>query len=265
MMEKRKFRWKEKPMHGQYPRQMQEITTPEACYGWLKKVRLKVSTEALICAAQDQALATKAHATYILKTSQDPKCRMCKNKDETVSHLLTGCSKLAPTEYIRRHNEVARLVHRNICESYNIEVRRPRWKHEPEAVTENQEVKILWDFDIRTDRHITARRPDIVVIDKSKKTALVIDIAVPDDRNISTKEHEKITKYQELRVEIARLWNVRVEVVPVVIGALGAHTPKFVKYLDRIPGHHHVPELLKAALLGSAHILRFVLDLPESW
>ena len=68
----------------------------------------------------------------------------------------------------------------------------------PEAVTENSEVKILWDFSIRTDSKIQANKPDLVVVDKAKKTLLIIDIACPLDINIGKKEQEKILKYQEL-------------------------------------------------------------------
>lgn len=133
------------------------------------------------------------------------------------------------------------------------------------TVTENVKVKILWDFEIRTDRRIQCRRPDIITIDKEKGEALIVDIAIPEDRNLMTKEREKIDKYQDLRLEIQRLWNVRTRVIPVVIGAMGAHTDKLSGYLDTIPGTHRKAELIKAALLGSAHILRRILDLPESW
>ena len=66
--------------------------------------------------------------------------------------------------------------------------------HQPEAVTETEEVKMLWDFEIRTDRIIPARRPGIVVLNKSNGTATIIDVAVPSDRNIKTKEREKNRK-----------------------------------------------------------------------
>ena len=40
----------------------------------------------------------------------------------------------------------------------------------PEAAIETEEVKILWDFEIRTHHRIPARRPDIVVLDKGIRT-----------------------------------------------------------------------------------------------
>ena len=32
---------------------------------------------------------------------------------------------------------------------------------------ENEDYKLLWDFSVRTDHEIGARRPDLVIIDKS--------------------------------------------------------------------------------------------------
>ena len=263
-LEETRNNWKHKPLHGQYIRQISETTNNEAAFRWLSETGLKIETEALITAAQDQALPTKMTKAKIMKISHDTKCRLCKEKDETVSHLLSACPKLAGSQYIRRHNEVAKILHHGICKQHNIQTAERTWMHQPEAVTETEEVKILWDFEIRTDRIITARRPDIVVIDKATRTATIIDVAVPNDHNIKAKEQEKVEKYQDLRLEIQRLWNVKAQVVPVVIGALGSTTSDLPKHLEKIPGRHRPAALVKAALLGSSHILRKTLDLPES-
>ena len=59
---------------------------------------------------------------------------------------------------------------------------------------------------------------------------------------------------------------MQAEVIPIVIGAMGAHTTGLEGYLSKLAGEHRKSELVKAALLGSAHILRRVLeDLPEAW
>ena len=258
-------KWMNKPLHGQYPKQVLEVTDNEHAYQWMGKTGLKIETEALITAAQEQALNTNAHKAKILHTSSDSRCRMCKATDETITHITSGCQKLAQTEYLKRHNNVAKIIHKNICEEYDIETVTQPWLHKPESVTENNQVKILWDFEIRTDHVIPARRPDIVVVDKVKREATIIDVAVPSDRNIQDKETEKITKYQDLKLEIQKLWNVKAKVVPVVIGALGSTTAHLEQHLENIPGTHNVGSLLKSALLGSAHILRKVLDLPGIW
>ena len=76
-------------------------------------------------------------------------------------------------------------------------------------------MKVLWDFEVRTDRVIPARIPDLIVVDKHEKKATIIDVAVPMDRNINNKEQEKVQKYQDLKLEIQRLWNVKADVVPI--------------------------------------------------
>ena len=45
-------------MRGQYMREMDENIDKDKSWGWLKDGDLKACTEALICAAQDQALRT---------------------------------------------------------------------------------------------------------------------------------------------------------------------------------------------------------------
>jgi hypothetical protein len=37
---------------------------------------------------------------------------------------------------------------------------------------------------------------------------MLIDVAVPGDRNVIQKEAEKILKYKDLTIEIQRMWNV---------------------------------------------------------
>ena len=61
--------------------------------------------------------------------------------------------------------------------------------------------KVLWDFSIQTDHVIEAWRPDLVVVDKKRRTCKIIDFAVPGDSRIEEKEKEKIEKYQDLRRE----------------------------------------------------------------
>jgi len=51
------------------------------------------------------------------------------------------------------------------------------YEHQPNGVSENEDVKVLWYFNIQCDNVIEARRPDIVVVNKMKKAGLIIDIA----------------------------------------------------------------------------------------
>ena len=61
----------------------------------------------------------------------------------------------------------------------------------------------MWDFSIQTDHE--ARRLDLVVVDKKRKTCKIIDFAVPGDNRTEEKEKEKIEKYQDLRRELQKI------------------------------------------------------------
>ena len=94
-------------------------------------------------------------------------------------------------------------------------------EHYRESPMENTNYNILWDFSIQTDHVIQARRPDLVFIDKKNKHCKIMDVAIPGDSRIELKGREKVEKCQDLAREIRKLWNVKVEVIPIVLGSLG--------------------------------------------
>jgi hypothetical protein len=55
------------------------------------------------------------------------------------------------------------------------------------------------------------------------------------------------------------MWNVKIRVIPVIIGATGTIPKSFRKYVSNIPGNHEVRELQKTAIFGTAKIFRKVL------
>ena len=95
---------------------------------------------------------------------------------------------------------------------------------------------------------------------KNKRNCALTDIAIPGDIRVSEKEKEKIERYQELKREIKRMWNIRsIKVIPVVVGALGSTSKKLKKCIEELGVVKNTALLQKAALLGAACILRKVL------
>ena len=126
---------------------------------------------------------------------------------------------------------------------------------------ENEKCKILWDMTIQCDHVIEARRPDIVVVEKENNKAIIVDIASPWDHRVYEKEGEKIEKYQDLKREIGRLWGIRhlevvLEVVLVVVGALGVASNRLDAWLEKLGVTIRTGLLQKTALLGTTRILR---------
>jgi len=89
----------------------------------------------------------------------------------------------------------------------------------------------------------------------------LIDIAVPKDCNVGIKELEKKTKYKDLGIEIARMWDMKTINIPVVIGALGLIKKGMSKNISKISEQIRVELCQKIALLGTARILRKALSL----
>jgi hypothetical protein len=112
---------------------------------------------------------------------------------------------------------------------------------------------------VQTDRTIPNKRPDVIIRDNEKGTCMLVGVAISGDRNVIKKEAEDILKYKDLTIEIQRVWNVKIRVIPVIIGATGTISKSFRKYVSNITGNHEVRELQKTATLGTAHIIRRVL------
>jgi len=107
--------WKQKPLHGQFHTQWEALITAECVYKWLRASNLKFKTAALICAAQDQALCTNTFKTNVLRTSQNAVCWMCHSATEIIFHILIKCiSYICYTDYLKWHNSVASLLHKNM-------------------------------------------------------------------------------------------------------------------------------------------------------
>ena len=256
----RKTKWKEKTLHGQFLRQTEELADKDQ-WSWLTDGTLKRETESLIMAAQEQALRTNLVKAKIDKSQEDSKCRMCGKADESISHLLSECSKLSQKEYKRRHDWMGKKIHWEVCRKYGLEAKAKWYEHEPQAVCENEEYKILWDFSIQTDHVIEARRPDMIIVEKKNNKCQIIDFAVPYDTRVDEKEKEKIQKYQDLARELKKLWNKNVKVIPVIVGALGTTPSRLPKRLKEIGINTKIVELQKTVLLHSARILRKVLEI----
>ena len=128
-----------------------------------------------------------------------------------------------------------------------------------QPVLENDTHKLPCDFNIETDQLISARRPDHIIINNKKKRIWkIVDFAVPVNHRINLKESEKKDKYLDLARELKKLWNVKVTIVPIVIGALGTITKELLKGLEDLELGRRVETIQTTALLRTARILRRV-------
>ena len=83
-----------KDLHGQFERQTKVVKTLNS-WGWVKRGQLKGETESLIFAAQEQATIANAIKVGIHHQVGGGKCRLCYQKTESITHVLSECRKLA--------------------------------------------------------------------------------------------------------------------------------------------------------------------------
>ena len=147
-------------MHDQFVRKMPEKVDKDNTWQWLAKSDLEIGTEALLCVAQEQTIRTNYVKHHFDKTSERPLYRLCGKKGENGQHLLRGCERLAQKEYKRRHDNVAKKVHWDLCKKNGLEHTEKWYEHVTEGAVENEEVKVLRYISVQCDNVIEARRSD---------------------------------------------------------------------------------------------------------
>jgi len=226
-------------MHDQYIRNIiRQIITEEDTFLWLLRGYLKGETKGEITAVHDRALRTKYHATKILQKETDGKCRICKQFDETVEHIISACPILAKEQYIKRYDTVSAQLHFNVCKEIRAKLdNKQQCNHVPKSVKTSHEgkVNLLWNQQVQTDRTIPNNKPDIITSDNKQGTCMLIDVAIPGDRNVIKKEAEKILKYRDIIIEIQCMWNVKAKVMPVITGVTETISKSLRQYLSNIP------------------------------
>ena len=93
-----KQKWTDKVMYWQFVRQIPEDVDQGEMWKWLSKGDLKAGTEALLCAAQEQAIRTNYIKHHIDRSVDSPLCRLCGKRGETVQHVICECEKSKSTK-----------------------------------------------------------------------------------------------------------------------------------------------------------------------
>lgn len=253
--------WSEKELHGRFYKVLHEPHVDwKTSVHWLRFGDLFGETEGFVCAIQDQVVKTNNYRRYVIKDGTVDICRACHLPGETIRHITSGCSSLANTEYLHRHNQAARILHQELALKYGlVGVRVPYYKYLPEPVLENDRARLYWDRSIITDRTIPANKPDIVLMDRSQSRVFLVDVTIPCDENLVKAERDKFVKYLELADEVTDMWGVgSTEIIPVVVSTNGLIPTSLRRHLQRLGVRDGpiISRLQKAVLLDNARIVR---------
>jgi hypothetical protein len=120
-----------------------------------------------------------------------------------------------------------------------------RYEHVPNLVETGHEgvVTTLWDQQVQTDRTVPNNTLDIIIRDNEKGLCMLIYVEISGDRNVIKKEAKNILKCKDLPIGIQRMWNVKINVIPIITGATGTISKSFRKSLSNILGKYEIKEL----------------------
>ena len=134
LLKERGERVLEKKLHGKFFRDVREVAATENMFDWVKCGSVNKSTEGFVFAAQEQALQTNWLKARITGESDDARCRKCKKQDETVAHLVSGCSVLAQSDFKTRHDRMGLRVYWGLCKKYGVNCSEKWYEECPDSV-----------------------------------------------------------------------------------------------------------------------------------
>ena len=218
-IEQRKASYKQKQMQSEIW-SMQTLDS----FNWLQ-IALNPEKTSSIIQMCEQMVETRYWKKIRGLQVENDRCRVCGKFVENVQHILAGCEKLAGVEYLKRHNKALSLFAFEVGRLNKVIDEGKKWydiKWEDNKILENQEIKLMWDFQYHGRKENVNRRPDLTVELKRRKTILLYDMACPMEINIEKKRNEKLSKYRQIAFEIReKRKDHRVEIVPLIIGCCG--------------------------------------------
>ena len=237
------------------------------CHIWLEE-NISPRKVASIMAMLEQMVETRAWK-FTRGLIECSKCRLCKEYNETVEHLVAGCKHLANSEYLSRHNRALMILAVEWAKENELVTKDVIWykeRWERGTMLENDKAKLVWDFQFNLRKTTTSRRPDLILENKEQKKIWICDMACPQQQNIETKVQEKYTKYRQLAFEMReRRIGYEIFVVPLIIGALGGGVREIIRNAKKIFDNKErvrkiVGEMQKTVLMDSESIIRKVLS-----
>ena len=102
----------------------------DGCFAWLHHLETALThTVAGLQELYQQLLPTKVYHNRKTGMSGDADecCRLCGKTCESVGHILTGCSAIAQTQYLARHNKALKILFFEMLISLNLSSTTAPW------------------------------------------------------------------------------------------------------------------------------------------
>ena len=153
----------------------------------------------------EQLLPTKLYTKEKTQTSTDGEvpCRLCGKVAESVSHVLAGCSSLAQTKYLYRHNAALKILFFELLREHGLLEEVPPCYSPvmPKPAYQNTTSEAFWDIPINAvHNEVRAKRIDARLVSHERKEVITIE-------SRAKKDEEKTLKYGPMMWELKQRYN----------------------------------------------------------
>ena len=149
----------------------------QECHVWLSQ-NLNPGKTVAIMTMLEQMVETRSWKE-VRGLTGDVSYRICTQHSETVEHVVAGCTKLAKSEYLTRHNQALMILAVASAKQQELMGQEAIWYEERwdrGTGLENDKAKLVWDFEFHLRKTTTARRPDLILelktVQQNNKTTL---------------------------------------------------------------------------------------------
>ena len=154
----------------------------------------------------------------------DARCRLCKNANEDIIHIIASCPMMSMCYYLPlRHDVIAEIVYNTLMHKKPRKIPKIYRKHglkSPEYIHNEGSLEYWWNISINTAMKIPHNKPYLILWDCDEKIYQVIEFSCSADINVSSKE--KVTNSGPLIRNIQIMCKgYRFKMLPVVVGELG--------------------------------------------
>ena len=210
--------WHSMMSQGRVARESSEYVDYRNSSAFLGNHKVSDDLRSFVCRGRLQLL--QCNSLLHLYYGVPKNCKLCNFHSDTASHLLNGCAK-QKNLYQQRHDRIVELVHLKI-----------------KSVNSKRNTHVIKDSFITPQVFGSQQshfqnphtRPDITVIDRDAKTAMIIEISVPFDAHMSITYEQKYQKYFPLSLEINEL-GYSTKIVVLIVGSLGFVHSRFASGL----------------------------------
>ncbi|CAH3145439.1 unnamed protein product [Porites lobata] len=229
-----------------------------SCFAWLKGwATCPTHTNADMYELYEQLLPTKLYTKEKTQTSTDGEvlCRLCGKGAESVAHVLAGCSSLAQTKYLYRHNAALKILFFELLREHGLMEEVPPWYSPvmPKPAYQNSTSEAFWDIPTYAEHNeVRANRIDARLVNHDRKEVCtigqlhddVILLQLPESLSFcpwiesrAKKDEEKTLKYGPMMWELKQRYNgYRVERYNVIIDVLGGYSKHLEKSVRKLLG-----------------------------